>query len=312
MKCAIVAGGNGLIGRALVSELANAHIPVLVLGSSKNIHNKLSDLKNTEIDYYQLPRGEDWLSETIHALKNKALPHDSVFFNLAWRGKETLVDGDIAEQLKNVGLSCELVKLAKGVGAKKYVAAGSMEEVILDRLIKGEFWLTGNQAIYPNWYGLAKFSARMQSAFEAYQHQIDFCYAKISIVIDKSLQTQKYVEGSLKRLLKEPFLPIPKNREICNISSSEEIARQLLAIGKCGLNKRKYILGTGEAGSLYDHFARFARIAHPELNLPTTNHSAEINILEKNDFRTKYLVEDTGYKPIETVESLFREIAGTL
>lgn len=312
MRSAIIAGGNGLIGRALATELATARIPVLVLGSSEKIHNRLAELKNTQIDYCKIPTGEDWFDKTIHAIKNKAISHESVFFNLAWRGKEKLIDGDVGDQFRNVGLSCELVKLAKEIGAKKYVASGSIEEVVIDRLINGKLWLTENQAAIPNWYGLAKLSARMQSAFEAYQQKIDFCYAKISIVIDKSLQTQKYVEESLKSLIKDAKLPIPRNREICNISSAEEIARQLVEIGKYGINKRMYILGTAEAVSLYDHFARFARIAHPSCNFSTSDYGAENNLLNKDDFDIRDLVEDTGYKPRESVSSLFREIAGSI
>ncbi len=312
MRTAIIAGGNGLIGRALAAELAAARIPVLVLGTSEKIHNRLRELKNTDIDYYQVPREEDWLEKTIHAIGNKGVSDESVFFNLAWRGKEKLVDGCIADQMRNVGHSCELVKLAKRVGSKKYVASGSMEEVVIDRLINGNLWLNGNQATNPNWYGLAKMSAKMQSEFEAYQQKIDFCYARISIVINKSLQTHKYVEQSLKDLVRDPELPIPKNKEMCNISSSDEIARQLVAIGKYGLNKRVYILGTGEVASLYEHFAKFARIAHPNLNVLTSDYNPDINLLKKNDFETKYLVEDTGYKPRESVESLYYEIVGSL
>ena len=312
MRSAIIAGGNGLIGRALAAELAAARIPVLVLGTSEKIHNSLRELKNTDMDYYQLPREEDWLDKTIRAISNKGVSHEPVFFNLAWRGREKLVDGCINDQMRNVGLSCELVKLAKGVGAKKYVASGSMEEVVIDRLINGNLWLNGNQATNPNWYGLAKMSARMQSAFEAYQQKIDFCYARISIIIDKSLQTHKYVERSLKDLVRDPEIPIPKNKEICNISSSEEIARQLVAIGKCGLNKRVYTLGTGEVATLYDHFIRFARIAHPDCNFTNSYYGAENSLLNKDDFNTKYLVEDAGYMPRECVESLFHEIVGSL
>lgn len=312
MRSAIIAGGNGLIGRALAAELAVAQIPVLVLGSSEKIHNRLAELKNTKIDYYKIPKGEDWFDKTIHAIKTKMLSDESVFFNLAWRGKEKLTDGDIGDQFKNVGLSCELVKLAKEVGAKKYVVSGSIEEIVIDRIINGKLWLTENKSSNPNWYGLAKLSARMQSEFEAYQQKIDFCYAKISIVIDKSLQTQKYVEESLKSLIKAPELPVPINREICNISSTEEIARQLVEIGKYGINKRMYILGTGEAATLYDHFIRFARIAHPDSNFTNSYYGAENRLLNKDDFNTKYLVEDTGYMPRESVESLFHEIVGSL
>lgn len=310
MKSAIIAGGNGLIGRALVRELHSARIPVLILGSSKEIHSSIKKLIKPEIHYHRIERMTNWHYEAVQAIKSNLVLRDPVFFNLAWRGNERLVDGGIDDQLKNVGLSCLLVKLAKEIGAKKYVSTGSMEEVILERMLENEKWLEKNNTTEPNWYALAKISARMQSAFEAYQQKIDFCYTNISIVIDKSLQTGKYVEEMLKGVLLEPKIPKPNNKELCNISSSEEIARQLFAIGELGVNKSSYVLGTGEAASLFNQFVRFSRLVHQEGIADQAESYSEVGVLSIDDFSVGDLIKDTGYKPKESTDALFREIAG--
>ena len=311
MKSAIIVGGNGLIGRALVEELIKEEISILILGSSKEMHENIKKIKNSKIEYYQIKNQKFWLEETIKDIKKKIVPEECVFFNLAWRGKTGLVDGGIEDQLGNVSLSCELVKLTQQLGIKKYVATGSMEELKFKRYVEGDYWLNPNESIKANWYALSKVSALMQSSFEAYHDKIDFCYVRISVVIDINLNTNKFVENSLKSLLKTSKTNVPKTNELCNISSSSEIGKQLIEIGKSGLNKRIYTLGTGDSASLGDYFNKFAKMAHPQLNIPESNSKSEISLLKKEDFDTKYLTLDTGYEPKETSEILFNRLIRT-
>lgn len=309
MKSAIIAGGNGLIGRALAKELIKKNIPILVLGCSKEIHNDLRKINNLNISYYQIQDQDFVLEKIAKCVKKKITTKECVFFNIAWKGKEKLTDGLIEDQLSNVNISCKFVRLAKEIGAKKYVATGSMEEVMLERYIEAGYWLNQKESTKPSWYALAKVSSRMQSAFEAYHNKIDFCYTRISVVIDISLSTNKFVENSFKSLLKNQKIEYPKNNELCNISSSNEIGKQLMAIGTKGLNKRIYTLGTGESSSLSDYFSKFSRVLNPQLNIPKKKDlNKKILLLKENDFSTKYLTLDTGYVTKETTELLFNKL----
>jgi nucleoside-diphosphate-sugar epimerase len=308
MKSAIIAGGNGLIGRALVEELIKKNIPVLILGSAKEMHDDLRKIMNSKISYYQIQKQEFWLEELIKYIKKKVVIQECVFFNLAWRGRSSLTDGTIEDQLRNVDFSCKFVRAAKEIGAKKYVATGSMEEVIFARYVEGDYWFNKKRLIKPSWYALAKVSSRMQSAFEAYHNKIDFCYTRISAVIDIRLRTNKFVENSLKSLLKNQKIEFPKNDELCNLSSSSEIGKQLMAIGMKGLNKRIYTLGTGESASLADYFKKFSTVPNSQLSNSKKDSDKKILLLKENDFRTEYLTIDTGYVTKESTEVLFNKL----
>jgi len=308
MNYSIVAGGNGLLGRALVLELSNLGVPVIVLGSSKEIHDDLKNLSQSKIKYFRTKTCASWVDELRNEINTNANLGSPTFFNLAWRGKQNLVDGGISDQVKNISISCDFVRLAEHLGASKFISAGSIEEVLLQRALCKGISFPGSKI--SNWYAIAKVSAYMQSAFQAYLSKIDFCHARISIVIDKQLKTNKFVENSIKKIINKSGISIPHNNELCNISSAEEIARQLVAIAQKGVNKKIYNLGTEHADSLCGHFKSLANIVDGDNSGFSWKCSSSQGLLTLGDFSISRLREDTGYSPIESTQSLLVDLAG--
>jgi len=308
MNYSIVAGGNGLLGRALVLELLNLGVPVIVLGSSKEIHDDLKYASPSKVKYVRTKTCASWVGELSDEIKTNANLGAPTFFNLAWRGKQNLVDGGISDQVKNISMSCDFVKLAEHLGATKFISAGSIEEVLHQRVLYKGVSISRTQTI--NWYEQTKTSAYMQSAFQAYLSKIDFCHARISIVIDKQLRTNKFVENSIKKIINKSGISIPDNNELCNISSAEEIARQLVAIAHKGVNKKIYNLGTEHADSLCGHFKSLAKIVDADNRGVSWKCSSSQGLLIPGDFSISRLREDTGYSPIESTQSLLTDLAG--
>jgi nucleoside-diphosphate-sugar epimerase len=310
MKLAIIAGGNGLIGRSLATQLLQKFIPVIILGSSTRLHKDLDKFNSKIISYVNVKNNPGYISKLESEIKtNINFSEDSVFFNLAWRGKKLIKDGDISDQLQNVRLSCDFVKLAKDLKARKYILAGSMEELIFERFVDSNLWRSDIEIYKPNWYALAKVACRNQCAFEAYVQKIDFCYATISAVVDKKLRTEKFIETSIKNILKGCKIPIVENKELHNICSTDEISRQLIAIAKNGVNKSNYVLGTGESWSLQEYFIKLEEIKkNNNNNFLISNNLNNIGILKKKDFEISNLTRDTGYKTSENINKLFNDI----
>ncbi|MDC3089660.1 NAD(P)-dependent oxidoreductase [Candidatus Pelagibacter sp.] len=307
MKRAIIAGGNGLIGRALIEELIKEKIPTLVLGTSRNIQKDYNKIKYKDIQYYQIKKKKNWLQNSITDIKKIFPTKRCVFFNLAWKGEKSLTYGKIEIQLENVNLSSKFLTLAKELGIKKYIMSGSHEEIRLKRYVDGKHWRGKKNLIKPSWYALSKVSCQKQIAFEAYHKKIDFCYVRISVVIDVNLNTNKFIENSFKDLLKSPKKILTNNNELYNVSSSNEIARQLIAVAKRGINNKIYTLGTGDCASLGRYFYRFSKTAHPKSKIIRKNLELKnLSLLKKKDFDIKNLITDTGYKPKETTKTLFK------
>ena len=60
MNLAVVIGGNGLIGRALVFELIQNNFKIIIVGTSEKIHDDLKDIDRAIISYIRIPNMTDW------------------------------------------------------------------------------------------------------------------------------------------------------------------------------------------------------------------------------------------------------------
>ena len=127
MKKAIVSGANGFIGKWLVKELVEAGIEVYALVRNEenhfikndNLHFICCDMKN--------------IANIVEQLKNKKI---DTFFHLAWEGSTGDKRANYKIQLSNVQYSCEAMQVAKLIGCKRFLAAGTITERIVDEAIQ--------------------------------------------------------------------------------------------------------------------------------------------------------------------------------
>lgn len=311
VRVAIVAGGNGLLGRNLVVQLINFGIYVVVLGSKSGLNPKLQSVSNsTYFLFYQSTNNLRWEEVTLERLQNANKCEGIVFFNLAWRGQEFLTDGSLEKQLSNVIQSERFIAFAKAIDALNFVDIGSMEEIVLARYISSKDWATNlKNTSHPcaKNYALAKQIQANFNAFDCYCKKIDYVRALISIVVDTSLSSNKYVENCLKSILSGKQIIRPKNNELMNIVSAETLSRQLIALAQSGKNNKIYVLGTGEADSLTGFFNRVCGNKNI-LDVQPAPKISSSHYLTNTDFSIRSLIMDTSYHLDETFDTLINEL----
>ena len=132
ISTAIVSGAAGFVGYHLVKNLQEKDIFVVALCRPNSPHNErlkeFDNLKILECD-----------SSNFLELKEKLEQYSpDAFFHLAWEGTTGEKRGDYTIQLTNVKNTCDAYMCAAEIGCKKFVAAGTIYEKLMDQILSAE------------------------------------------------------------------------------------------------------------------------------------------------------------------------------
>ncbi len=286
---AFVSGSTGKIGKELVQVLKSKNILVVGLGkfqSNSSISIKVFDYNIQKFeDYISIPNNEwieyekDKLIELFDFIKTKQI--NSYFFHLAWGGLNSLTDGGYDKQIDNVGISSNYLDLSKKIGVKKFINLGSIDEIYVKRCLENKQYDILNEFNHLD-YGIAKLAVKDILSFKSYVEKIDFIHTQTSIVISPDLENDTFVEKNLKKILKNNNFDIPENKELCNISTTKQIAENLLTLSEFGENQKTYYTGGQDVYSLKNYFVMFDNYYNKKKENEIKDNS--IKILKLSDF----------------------------
>ncbi len=300
MKRAIVLGSTGYIGSAVVKSLIDENILVLAIGRrSFDEAQKILPLESDKVSYVQIH------AENITQLvkwKKWANKNETVFFNFLWSGDQRLTDGKIADQLENVTLSSNAIKVSKEIGCIKYINVGTQDEALLESCLKVD-WKFGKCHTNSIYYTNSKLISRDMSTLIAYMEKIDYIHTRFSLAVDSELLARGYLAESLKILKNGGEIEPVKNKQLYDLIDLHDLACAYVAIGKYGKNKANYFIGTGNPKSLTEFFSLFLDFKNNTnlTKIKTSPSKSEVQEL----FDTNLLFEDTGFK----IKRNFKEIS---
>ena len=287
MKKAIVSGSLGLVGRPVVNYLLDNGIDVLCLGRKNLNKYDINSYFNKRVKYIQLDMENiKNLSDKINQL-NWEVGKECSFYNFAWSGVNKLTDGTLKNQLKNAIFSSLAVKSAKKIGCAKFINCGSVEENF------HEWYLNNGSSYFSSQedYAIAKLASRDMCSTIAYLEKIDYVHTRLSVPLSPDLSKGGYISNTLKNIINNENYETPKNDQLYDIISTNDVARAYYLIGLNGKNKANYFIGSGNPSSLNNFFENFklvvSGVAVKETEVPSSDTSKFFNI---ND-----LYSDTGY-----------------
>ncbi len=297
MKKAIVAGANGFVGSAVAAHLQSQGIEVLAL--SKSVRAFQTN------DYPSLVYDKDNPNKLESDLRNLNWKADesSVFFNFSWGGRETLTDGSLQDQLRNVENSVEAVNLAKKFGCSKFINCGTQEESFLEETLKNpalDFKLTQIN------YAIAKLASRDYCKYTAYNLKIDYIHTRLSVPVSRTIVRENYIERTIREILAGKTYKTPENSNIFDIVSIDDVSEAYLRIGLNGKNRSNYFIGSGQPGKLAEYFS-YVWLVSKGIEIPRIS---TLESIERDLFDTTLVEKDTGYVPrIDFQEYLKRNLS---
>ena len=239
-KTAFITGADGFIGHELVLNLLKENYDICVFLAEDSV--ALEEV-NCEVLYCNMCNYESFI------LKDKQLLEkfkDSVFFHLAWQGSAGSLRTDYKIQLDNVKCTCDAVRLAKRLGARRFVGIGSIMEDECNFCVPND----GFTPIPTFQYSIAKYSAHLMAKTVANETQIEFVWGKISNAYGASDKTNRFINNLIQRLIKGEDFDLSTCEQNYDFIYVSEVARALRLIGENGKKNYSYYIGSGAAGPL--------------------------------------------------------------
>jgi nucleoside-diphosphate-sugar epimerase len=251
MRKIVITGATGMIGAALArcAVQAGAETTCIVRKDSGRLDNlPKSDLMNVvycDIDEYHV------LDLNVDC---------DIFFHLAWNKTSGASRDDADTQAKNIQYTLDAVRLAKRLGCKKFVGAGSQAEYgIVDGSLRSDTPTDPSSG-----YGIAKLAAGKLSRLLCRQLGMSFNWARILSVYGPLDGEQTLIMYAISELLAGRSPELTKCEQMWDYLYCDDAARALLAIGDRGGDGKTYPLGSGKARRLSEYLVSLKDIVRPD------------------------------------------------
>lgn len=247
-----ITGATSMLGVATIKNCISKNISVLAFvrkGSSKIERLPSSPLvKIVECDLAQM---KDFDGDKLSA---------DVFIHFGWAFTDKTGRNDVSKQLENVQYTIDAVYLAKKLGCRKFVGAGSQAEYGTPNTILKED--TPVNPVVP--YGVAKYAAGRFAKIECEKVGMEYNWVRILSV---------YGTNDLPGTLISQLIYNAKNNIPMGLSGCEQTwdylfeddaGRAFVAIAEKGVDGKVYNLGSGVGRKLKDFVQDVIDVVNPD------------------------------------------------
>ncbi|MCL2219620.1 MAG: NAD(P)-dependent oxidoreductase [Chitinispirillia bacterium] len=251
MRKIVITGATGMIGAALAKCAASAGIEILCIVRKDS--GRLGNLPKSgliKVEYCGIDE---------YPNLNLVADYD-VFFHLAWDKTSGALRDDVDIQLKNIQYTLDAVRLAKRLGCKKFVGAGSQAEygVVTERLCP-------DTPVNPSsGYGIAKYTAGKLSRLLCSQIDMQFNWVRILSVFGPLDGAQTLIMYAINELLAGRSPELTRCEQMWDYLYCDDAAGALLALGDRGVDGKTYPLGSGSARRLSEYLESLKSVVKPD------------------------------------------------
>jgi len=253
MKIAIT-GATGMIGATLAAQAAdNGHGVLCLIRKNSPKEENIPNSDKIAVEYCDISGYGGFASDKRY----------DVFFHLAWADTFGAFRDDVDSQLQNIRYTLDAVRLAKRLGCKKFVGAGSQAEYgIVSEPLKSD-----TPANPLSGYGIAKYAAGRLSRLLCCQLGLEFNWVRILSVYGHLDRTQSLIMHTIRELQAGRSPELTKCDQIWDYLYCDDAAGALLAIGEKGADGKTYPLGSGNGKKLSGYLEVLRDAVAPDISL---------------------------------------------
>lgn len=303
IRRAIVTGGTGVTGNALVKYLLQQNIEVTALIRPNSFRRCFLPLK------HPLLKVVECRMESYGNIADKLCDREyDVFFHLSWdgsTGKQKVGNrNNFKLQNQNVSFALDAVELCHELRCPLFVMTGSQAEYG-----RKEIPVREDMEKKPeNGYGMAKLCAEGMTRILCKEYGIKHIWPILFSVYGPCDATESLIDTSIRGLLKGKTLPYTKGEQKWDYLYSYDAARALLLLAEHGVDGEVYHVANGRTRQLKEYIEILYHEIAPEIvpRLGELDYGKNQVMFLGADI-TK-LKDATGFEPQFTFEEGIRNI----
>lgn len=257
IESAVLTGPTGVLGTALIKTLAEAGVETYVVchcGSPRNASIlEHPCIHKVECNMEEIDRLPELIGKSVEA-----------FFHLAWLGTQVNSNRmNMYLQNTNVKQALDTVYVAKQLGCKVYVGAGSQAEYgRIDGVIHPD------SPVNPiSGYGMAKLCAGQMTRALCKEFGIRHIWPRIVSVYGKN-DAPKTLVNTLIRTLQEGKKPkLTAGEQLWDYLYADDAGEALYLMADMGKDGAVYVLGSGQIRKLKDFMLDIRDVVNKDISL---------------------------------------------
>lgn len=247
-----ITGATSMLGVATIKNCISNNISVLTFvrkGSSKIERLPSSSLiKIVECDLEQM---KDFDVDKLSA---------DVFIHFGWAFTDKTGRNDVSKQLENVQYTIDAVHLAKKLGCRKFVGAGSQAEYGTPNVIlKAD---TPVNPLIP--YGVAKYAANRFAKIECEKIGLEYNWVRILSVYGTNDLPGTLISQLIYNAKKNIPMGLTGCEQTWDYLFEDDAGRAFVAIAEKGVDGKVYNLGSGVGRKLKDYVQDVIDVVNPD------------------------------------------------
>jgi nucleoside-diphosphate-sugar epimerase len=183
------------------------------------------------------------------------------FYHLAWSGSAGSARSDVALQLDNARWTVDCLRLAKRLGCRRFICAGS----IVEHETIAAVYARGNRPGLGYIYGGGKLISHVMCASVAADIGIDLIWPEITNAYGPGELSPRLVNTTLRKCLQGESPQFTSGAQNYDFVYIDDVARAFYLIAKNGKPFNEYLIGSSTARPLKEFLLEMQRSVAPDL-----------------------------------------------
>lgn len=284
MRKAIVTGANGFVGSMVVKELLQNDYEVWAL----DLDGHSDQLPNSPTVHF-VPCD---LSQMKQLPTNISVRDFDLFYHFAWVGSAGPARADTAVQLDNAQWTVDALRVAKEMGCRRFLAAGS----IMEHETIAACYTQGNRPGLGYIYGSGKVVAHTMCCSVAADIDIELVWPEITNAYGVGEKGPRMINNTIRQCLKNETPQFTAGTQNYDFVYIDDVARAFRLIGENGKPFHEYIIGSSTAKPLKEFLLEMNQAIAPHLTFAFGNVPFTGVDMPLSTFDCSATERDTGFR----------------